>query len=290
MTDQKLTRRTSLVRIGGVLATALGAAGIDARGSEGSGPAAVASGDVALRARSRSRRKVRTTSLTKPYAATSPRAGPEPAAAPRVRRQRLHLQADQGCGRRHLARRCRRRLLGVRARGREPHVHARRQRTSAKGLALLSHGLPGLVSGPHRAHPREGAPRRQRRAHRSALLPRLGHGRRLREGPIHQPRRIARRVTPTTRSTETAASAHRSACARRAQASMSRRSRWASTALNTLPLDSAAWSADAARVALARRPGRPRRRRAALRRTPRRARRRRSDDRDLRRARQRSPR
>ena len=46
-TDQKLTRRTSLVRIGGVLATALGAAGIDARASEGSGPAAVASGDVA---------------------------------------------------------------------------------------------------------------------------------------------------------------------------------------------------------------------------------------------------
>ena len=47
MTDQKLTRRTSLVRIGGVLATALGAAGIDARSSEGSGPAAVASGEVA---------------------------------------------------------------------------------------------------------------------------------------------------------------------------------------------------------------------------------------------------
>jgi hypothetical protein len=33
MTDQKLTRRTSLVRIGGVLATALGAAGIEARAS-----------------------------------------------------------------------------------------------------------------------------------------------------------------------------------------------------------------------------------------------------------------
>jgi protocatechuate 3,4-dioxygenase beta subunit len=47
MTDQKLTRRTSLVRIGGVLVTALGAAGIEARSSEGSGPAAVASGEVA---------------------------------------------------------------------------------------------------------------------------------------------------------------------------------------------------------------------------------------------------
>ena len=47
MTDQKLTRRTSLVRIGGVLATALGAAGIEVRASEGSGPAAVASGEVA---------------------------------------------------------------------------------------------------------------------------------------------------------------------------------------------------------------------------------------------------
>src|SRR3954452_304597 len=47
MTDQKLTRRTSLVRIGGVLATALGATGIEAPASGGSGPAAVASGDVA---------------------------------------------------------------------------------------------------------------------------------------------------------------------------------------------------------------------------------------------------
>src|SRR3954464_10497181 len=47
MTDQKLTRRTSLVRIGGDLATGLGAAGIEARASEGWAPAAVASGDVA---------------------------------------------------------------------------------------------------------------------------------------------------------------------------------------------------------------------------------------------------
>src|SRR3954451_17729422 len=47
MTDQKLTRRTSLVRIGGVLATPGGAAGIESRVSEGSGPAVVASGDVA---------------------------------------------------------------------------------------------------------------------------------------------------------------------------------------------------------------------------------------------------
>ena len=46
MPDQKLTRRSSLMRMGGVVATALGAAGIEARSSEGAGPAAVSSGEV----------------------------------------------------------------------------------------------------------------------------------------------------------------------------------------------------------------------------------------------------
>jgi protocatechuate 3,4-dioxygenase beta subunit len=46
MTDSKLTRRGSLVRLGGFLATAVGAAGLKIETSEGAGPAAVASGAV----------------------------------------------------------------------------------------------------------------------------------------------------------------------------------------------------------------------------------------------------
>jgi protocatechuate 3,4-dioxygenase beta subunit len=46
MSDSRLTRRGSLVRIGGFLATAAGAAGVKIETSEGAGPAAVASGAV----------------------------------------------------------------------------------------------------------------------------------------------------------------------------------------------------------------------------------------------------
>jgi protocatechuate 3,4-dioxygenase beta subunit len=46
MTDSRLTRRGSLVRLGGLLATAVGAAGLRIETSEGAGPAAVASGAV----------------------------------------------------------------------------------------------------------------------------------------------------------------------------------------------------------------------------------------------------
>jgi protocatechuate 3,4-dioxygenase beta subunit len=46
MTDSRLTRRGSLVRLGGLLATAVGAAGLKIETSEGAGPAAVASGAV----------------------------------------------------------------------------------------------------------------------------------------------------------------------------------------------------------------------------------------------------
>ena len=43
----------------------------------------------------------------------------------------------------------------------------------------LHDDLSRLVPGPRRAHPRQGARRRQRRAHRPALLQRRAHGRRL---------------------------------------------------------------------------------------------------------------
>ncbi|HLB19452.1 MAG TPA: intradiol ring-cleavage dioxygenase [Gaiellaceae bacterium] len=44
MTDSRLTRRGSLVRLGGLLAGAIGGAGLKVETSEGAGPAAVASG------------------------------------------------------------------------------------------------------------------------------------------------------------------------------------------------------------------------------------------------------
>src|SRR5438128_9588316 len=46
MSDPKFSRRGSLVRLGGFLATAVGAAGLKIETSEGAGPAAVASGAV----------------------------------------------------------------------------------------------------------------------------------------------------------------------------------------------------------------------------------------------------
>jgi protocatechuate 3,4-dioxygenase beta subunit len=44
MTDSRLTRRGSLIRLGGLLAGAIGGAGLKVETSEGAGPAAVASG------------------------------------------------------------------------------------------------------------------------------------------------------------------------------------------------------------------------------------------------------
>ena len=46
MTEGKLTRRGSLVRLGGLVAGALGVGGLESQRSEGAGPAAVASGAV----------------------------------------------------------------------------------------------------------------------------------------------------------------------------------------------------------------------------------------------------
>src|SRR5437870_7945032 len=46
MSDPKFSRRGSLVRVGGFLATAIGAAGLKIDSSDGAGPAAVASGQV----------------------------------------------------------------------------------------------------------------------------------------------------------------------------------------------------------------------------------------------------
>ena len=47
------------------------------------------------------------------------------------------------------------------------------QKTDATGLAVFTTVYPGLVPGPHRPHPRQGARRRLGRAHRAAVLPGL---------------------------------------------------------------------------------------------------------------------
>ena len=47
------------------------------------------------------------------------------------------------------------------------------QKTDANGLAIFTTIYPGLVPGPHRAHPRQGARRRRGRAHGAAVLQRL---------------------------------------------------------------------------------------------------------------------
>ena len=147
MTDQKLTRRTSLVRIGGVLATALGAAGIEARASEGSGPAAVASGEVAcVLAPEQTEGPYYIANEAVRRNITEGRPGHAAAAAP-VGRRRLDLQADQGCRRRYLARRCRRRLLGVWSRRLEPTFLRGVQRTDANGLAFFATVYPGWYQG-----------------------------------------------------------------------------------------------------------------------------------------------
>ena len=80
------------------------------------------------------------------------------------------------------------------------------QRTDARGLATFADRLPGLVPGPHGAHPRQGARRRERRAHRPALLQRHGDRHGLPKARRTRAARTARPATRRLRSTRTAAS------------------------------------------------------------------------------------
>ena len=152
-----------------------------------------------------SRPKGPTTSRERSSAGTSPRDGP--ASRSRCgRRSSTPRRASRSKRRRgHLARGRRRRLLRLRSRRREPDVHARHPAHERRRAGALPDRLPGLVSGPDRAHPREGARRRKRRPHGAALLPRLVHGRRLQEVAVHEEAVDATRGTATTSSTRTAA-------------------------------------------------------------------------------------
>ena len=71
------------------------------------------------------------------------------------------------------------------------------QRTTQERPRDVRDGLPGLVLGPHRAHPRPGLPRRQRPPHRAALLPGGAHRRGLQARAVQLGARAATRGTPT---------------------------------------------------------------------------------------------
>jgi hypothetical protein len=164
----KLTRRSSLLGITGFL---FGLLGWKASDSDGAGPAAVASGAVSC---------VLTAEQTEgPYYITGEKLRRNitegRAGVPLLLRLRvvgrLDVQADPARRGRHLACGRARRLLGVRLRRQEPNVHARDPEDRCERARPLPYGLPGLVSRTYRAHPREGARRRQRRPHGAALLP-----------------------------------------------------------------------------------------------------------------------
>src|SRR5207244_2278419 len=107
-------------------------------------------------------------------------------------RRRRDVQAHQGRRGRRLARRRGRGLLRLRARSREPHVHARDPEDGREGRRGLPDRLSGLVHGPDRPHPREGARPRPRRPHGPALLPGQAHRRRVQEGAVLEPARPRR--------------------------------------------------------------------------------------------------
>ena len=101
---------------------------------------------------------------------------------------------DSGSGRRRAGRPRRRR--------RAADEHALPPRASAlerRRGGNVPHGLPGVVSRPHAAHPHEGAHRPgSRRAHGPALLQRGDHRRRLQAGSVLEPRlRTTRRTRAT---------------------------------------------------------------------------------------------
>ena len=69
-------------------------------------------------------------------------------------------------------------------RARASTLPARRAADGREGPRPLQVDLPGLVPGPHRAHPRHGLHRRERRAHGAALLPGHAHRPRVPEPPV----------------------------------------------------------------------------------------------------------
>ena len=192
--EQGLTRRSSLVRLGGLFLGALSLGGWRAGSSRstlaapaGSGPAAVASGAVSC---------VLTPELTE---------GPFYVPNERVRRNiaegrpgaplllRLAVVDASTCRPIRNAAvdvwHCD--AVGVYSGVQGNHQHLMRgvQRTDRNGIARFPHRVPRLVPGPRRSHPREGAHLGQRRAHRPAVLPGRDDRRRLPPRGVPRPRR-----------------------------------------------------------------------------------------------------
>ena len=205
---ERLTRRRTIARLGGLVAASLGAAGLEASLSgpaegAGNGPAAVASGLL---------RCVLTPEQTE---------GPYYVDGEKVRR-------DIREGRPGLKLLLRTTVVDAStckpikgaavdvwhcdAGGTYSGVNGNTgtflrgiQRTDAKGLATFVTRLPRLVPGPDDPHPRQGPPRRHRDPHRAALLPRGSRDGRLRSARPTTAAASRTRATPTTRSTATAA-------------------------------------------------------------------------------------
>ena len=209
---RSLTRRGSLLRLGGLAAGALGTAAwklesVDDAAGASSGPAAVASGWSPACSRP-SRPRARTTSRATRCDATSARASRARADAPHdvldvssckpIRGAAVDIWHCDAGGT----------YSGFAQEGTEGRTFLRGiQRTDRAGPRDLRDDLPRLVRRPDGAHPRAGARRRRRRPHRPALLPRLAHGRRLSPRAV-QPAPESRPVaTPPTRSSGTAAAA-----------------------------------------------------------------------------------
>ena len=107
------------------------------------------------------------------------------------------------------------------------------QRTDANGLALFKTVYPGWYQGRAVHIHVKVHVGGERRAHRPAVLPRRLHGRRLPARALQRRAGAATCATPTTRSTSTAAAARCCACARPARAT-SARSAWACAAADAL--------------------------------------------------------
>ncbi len=173
--DDRLTRRGSLARLG----TLVGRRGRRrhlGRERRRQRPRRRVVRARHLRAHARADGRARTTSQARRCVATSPTAGPE-------RRSALHLTVVDASTCKPISGAAvdiwHADAAGVYSgfgAGASSRTFMRGiQRTDARGLATLRDRLSGLVPGPHGAHPREGARRRQRRAHRPALLHRRAH-------------------------------------------------------------------------------------------------------------------
>ena len=183
----RISRRSTLVRAGGLAAAAITA---------GSAPAGALASD---QGRSAAAACVLSPEMTDgPYYLPGEkvrrnitrRPAGRAAGTALQRGRRRDLQGDQGRRGRHLARERRWQVLGRGGqRHRRPHLPAGHPAHRREGPGPLPERLPGLVPRPRRPHPCEGPPGRRRRAHGPGVLPRQLHRRRLPASALPRTRR-----------------------------------------------------------------------------------------------------